>query len=108
MALKDGDYIETLDVNFMPSKDNRRRDGWMIYECGADDIVKDALKGRTDGVHSIAGRYNEFYSEYYYGEWDCDFWVDPMKVRYRGPLAAAPSSAAPQPDQEKPGGVNKI
>lgn len=83
-AVKEGDDIEILEIKTMPQRGVKH--DLLIVECGPDDIVRDALKGRTDGVHDIAGTYHEHYSQDYWGEWDADFWLENERVRFRGPL----------------------
>lgn len=78
-ALKDGDYVEVLDLKTMPQRGVMH--DLVIVEYGPDDIVRDLLKGRTDGVYDIAGAYHEHYSQDYWGEWDVDYWLENGRAR---------------------------
>ena len=90
-VLKEGDYIEVLDLNCRANRDIQRSGyagSTVIEEIGVDDIVRDVLKGRTDGVHDIWGTYHEDWSQDYWGEWDCDFRIEKERVRLVGNLPA--------------------
>lgn len=88
-AIKDGDYIEVVEMNLRANRDHLKS-GYaghtMLEEVGADDIVRDILAGRTDGVHDIWGAYHEHWTQDYWGESDCDFSIKRARVRFCGTL----------------------
>ncbi len=74
--------IEIASVDLKPTR------GWhgeaLIDDNGfySDGFFADMLKGRTNGVYDITGRYFEHYSQDYWGEWDGDYWLEGEKARF--------------------------
>ncbi len=81
--------IEDCELNFMPQRGYR---GDPIIEDGylAEEFFSDMLRGRTDGIYDIAGRYFESFSQDYWGEWDVENWLEGEKARFRSALVWRP------------------
>ena len=81
-VLKEGKDLEVLDLKTMPQRGIQYP--LLVDEVGAEDLVRNALEGRTDGIWDIAGAYHEHYSQDYWGEWDADYWLESERLKLVG------------------------